>query len=75
MSLTWLRLPQAWTWGGLSFKEVAVRTYDAVDKHETIDRAAIVALYAMLALVPFLGFVLTITRARYGAESIEWDRR
>jgi membrane protein len=61
MSLTWLRLPQAWKWGGLSFKELAVRTYEAVDKHETIDRAAIVAFYAMLALVPFLGLVLTIT--------------
>ena len=60
MSLTWLRLPQAWKWGGLSFKELAVRTYAAVDKHETIDRAAIVAFYAMLALVPFLGLVLTM---------------
>jgi len=60
MSFTWLRLPQAWKWGGLSFKELAVRTYEAVDKHETIDRAAIVAFYAMLALVPFLGLVLTM---------------
>jgi membrane protein len=61
MSLPWLRLPQAWKWGGLSFKELAVQTYEAVDKHETIDRAAVVALYAMLALGPFLGLVLTIT--------------
>ena len=61
MFLTWLRLPQAWKWGGLSFKELAIRTYQAVDKHETIDRAAIVAFYALLALVPFLGLVLTIT--------------
>ena len=61
MSFTWLRLPQAWKWGGLSFKELAVRTYEAMDKHETIDRAAIVAFYAMLALVPFLGLVLTFS--------------
>jgi membrane protein len=61
MSFNWLRLPQAWNLGGLSFKELAIRTYAAVDEHETIDRAAIVAFYAMLALVPFLGVVLTIT--------------
>jgi hypothetical protein len=61
MSLFFPRLPQAWTWGGLSFKELAVRTYEAVDKHEIIDRAAIVAFYAFLALVPFLGLVLTFS--------------
>ena len=66
MTLTWLRLPQAWHWGGLSFKELAIRTYEAVDKHETIDRAAIVAFYAMLALAPFLGLVLTITLGGFG---------
>jgi membrane protein len=57
----WFRLPRAWKWGGLSFKELAVRTYEAVDEHETIDRAAVVAFYALLALVPGLGLVLTIT--------------
>ena len=41
MSLPLPCLPEAWNWGGLSFKELAVRTYEAVDKHETIDRAAI----------------------------------
>jgi membrane protein len=61
MSLIFPRWSQAWKWGGLSFKELAVRTYEAVDKHEIIDRAAIVAFYAMLALVPFLGLVLTIS--------------
>ena len=40
MSLSLPRLPAAWNWGGLSFKEVAVRTYEAVDKHETLDRAS-----------------------------------
>jgi membrane protein len=61
MSLTLLRLPEAWNWGGLSFKELAVRTYEAMDKHETIDRAAIVAFYGLLALVPILGLVMTLT--------------
>jgi membrane protein len=57
----WFHLPRAWKWGGLSFKELAVRTYEAVNEHETIDRAAVVAFYALLALVPGLGLVLTIT--------------
>src|SRR5215212_9606231 len=61
MSVTRLRLRQAWNWGGLSFKQLAVRTYEAVDRHETVDRAAIVAFYALLALVPFLGLVLAVT--------------
>jgi membrane protein len=57
----WSRLPRAWEWGGLSVKELAVRTCGAVDEHETVDRAAVVAFYALLALVPGLGLVLTIT--------------
>jgi membrane protein len=60
MSLITIRLREAWHWGGLSARELALRTYKAMDKHETLDRAAIVAYYAMLALVPFLGLVLTI---------------
>ena len=66
MSLTSIRLREAWDWGGLSFKELALRTYEAMDKHETIDRAAIVAYYAMLALVPYLGLVLTIALGASG---------
>ncbi len=66
MSVTLLRLSEAWNWGGLTFRELAVRTYAAVDKHETVDRAAIVAFYAMLALVPFLGLVLAITLGASG---------
>src|SRR4051812_35424475 len=61
MSLTSIRLREAWNWGGLSAKQLATRTYAAMDQHETIDRAAIVAFYAMLALVPFLGLVLAIS--------------
>src|SRR3954447_10780221 len=66
MSLTSIRLREAWNWGGLSFKDLALRTYEAMDKHETIDRAAIVAYYAMLALVPYLGLVLTIALGASG---------
>lgn len=61
MSLPLLHLPEVWNWGGLSFREIASRTCIAIDKHETIDRAAIVAFYAMLALVPFLGLVVSFT--------------
>jgi membrane protein len=60
MSITSVRLREAWNWGGLSAKELAVRTWHAIDKHETLDRAAAVAFYAMLALVPLLGFTLAI---------------
>ncbi len=60
MSLTTVRLREAWNWGGLSAKQLAVRTWRAMDQHETFDRAAGVAFYAMLALVPLLGFTLAI---------------
>ena len=68
MSRTLLRLSGPWNLHGLSFKELAVQTYEAVDKHETLDRAAIVAFYALLALVPLLGLVLTITLGTSGAD-------
>jgi membrane protein len=60
VSLTSIRLREAWNWGGLSARELAVRTWHAIDRHETLDRAAAVAFYAMLALVPLLGFTLAI---------------
>ena len=60
MSLTSIRLREAWNWGGLSPKELAVRTWHAMNQHETLDRAAVVAYYAMLSLVPLLGFTLAI---------------
>jgi len=60
MSLTAIRLSEAWNWGGLSARELALRTWHAIDKHETIDRAAIVAFYGMLSLVPLLSFTLAL---------------
>ena len=68
MTLPLSRLSGAWNLGGLSLTAVAVRTYRAVDTHETLDRAAIVAFYALLALVPFLGLVLTVTLATSGGD-------
>ena len=58
MALLKVRLREAWNWGGLSFRELATRTWKAIDEHNTIDRAAIVAFYAMLALVPMIGLLL-----------------
>jgi membrane protein len=60
VSFTSVQLRRVWDWGGLTIKQLAVRTYLEIDKHETIDRAAIVAFYAMLSLVPLLGFLLAI---------------
>jgi membrane protein len=60
VSLTSVRLREAWNWGGLSAWELAVRTWRAIGQHETLDRAAVVAYYAMLSLVPLLGFTLAI---------------
>jgi membrane protein len=47
--------------GGLSVRELAVRTWAKVYENEIMTRAAAVAFYAMMALVPFLGVLLTIT--------------
>src|SRR6185437_5445158 len=60
MSLRSIRLREAWNWGGLSARELAVRTYRAMDKHDTLNQAAVVAFYAMLSLVPLLGLVLAL---------------
>ncbi|SIO66742.1 membrane protein [Singulisphaera sp. GP187] len=54
------RLREALTLGGLSVRELIVRTWHKVEEHEVFTRAAAVAFYAMLALVPFLGLVLTL---------------
>ena len=55
-----LRLREALTLGGLSVRELLVRTWNKIYEHEILTRAAAVAFYAMLALVPFLGLVLTM---------------
>jgi membrane protein len=47
--------------GGLSLRDLAVRTWKRIEQNELMTRAAAVAFYAMLALVPFLALVLAIT--------------
>jgi membrane protein len=55
-----LRLRSALSLGGLSPRELAVRTWRASDEHEIQTRAAAISFYAMLAMVPFIGVVLTL---------------
>ncbi len=55
-----LRLRSALSLGGLTPRELAVRTWRAMDDHEIQTRAAAVSFYAMLAMVPFIGLVLTL---------------
>jgi membrane protein len=61
MSLTSIRLREAWNWGGLSARELAVRTYQAMDRHDTLNQAAVIAFYAMLSLVPLLSLTLALS--------------
>jgi membrane protein len=58
-----IRLRAALTLGGLTVRELVVRTWTKVDENEIMTRAAAVAFYAMMALVPFLAVILTITIA------------
>ncbi len=59
MSLFKVRLRAAWNWGGLTTRQLAVHTWEAMDKHDTLNQAAVVAYYAMVSLVPLLAFALT----------------
>jgi membrane protein len=56
-----LRLREALSLGGLSPRELALRTWARINEHEITTRAAAVSFYAMLALVPFLALILTVT--------------
>jgi membrane protein len=71
VSWTKVRLREAWNWGGLSAWELARRTWAQMNKHGTLDRAAVIAFYAMLALVPFAGIVLSIALGWSGTISQE----
>ncbi|MHC5541619.1 YihY/virulence factor BrkB family protein, partial [Singulisphaera rosea] len=53
-----LRLREAISLGGLTVRELVVRTWKKVIENEIMTRAAAVAFYGMLALVPFLGLTL-----------------
>jgi membrane protein len=56
-----IRLRAALTLGGLGVRELVVRTWTKVNENEIMTRAAAVAFYAMMALVPFLVVLLTLT--------------
>lgn len=73
MAFFTVRLREAWNWGGLSFRELAMRTYRAMDQHDTFNQAAVIAFYAMLSLVPLLSLVLVFALgARTGvAEQVD----
>src|SRR5262245_3950833 len=51
-------LREAWTWGGLSLRQLIARTWSAMDRHDTFNQAAVIAFFAMLSLVPLLAFLL-----------------
>ncbi|CAN5908208.1 YihY/virulence factor BrkB family protein [soil metagenome] len=55
-----LRLHSALNLGGLSAYQLARRTWTKINENELMTRAAAVAFYAMLALVPFLALILTL---------------
>jgi membrane protein len=61
MSTTKRRLWAALHLGGLSFRDVAIRTWARIDEHEIFTRAAAITFYAIAALVPFLALVITLT--------------
>jgi membrane protein len=47
--------------GGLTVREVAVRTWRGMIEHEILTRAAAISFYAIAAVVPFLALVITLT--------------
>jgi len=49
----------AWNWGGLTFRQMLMRTWHKVNENEILTRASAVAFYAMLALVPIIALTLT----------------
>src|SRR2546421_5292904 len=54
------RLWSAMHLGGLSVREVAIRTWTKINEHEVLTRAAAITFYAIAALVPFLALVITL---------------
>ena len=47
--------------GGLTFREVCLRTWTKINEHEILTRAATISFYALAALVPFLALVITLS--------------
>ncbi|WP_152051151.1 YihY/virulence factor BrkB family protein [Tautonia marina] len=59
--MTPVRLRSAFNLGGLTPRQLASRTWCQISKNSLMSRAAAIAFYAMLALVPFLALILTLT--------------
>jgi membrane protein len=55
-----LRLKEAWNWGGLTFRQLLMRTWRKINENEILTRASAVSFYAMLALVPMLALILAV---------------
>ena len=55
------RLLSAMHLGGLTFREVCLRTWTKINEHEILTRAAAISFYALAALVPFLALVITLS--------------
>ena len=47
--------------GGLTFREVCLRTWTKINEHEILTRAAAISFYALAALVPFLALVIALS--------------
>lgn len=73
MAFRSIRLRQAWNWGGLSFRELMLRTYRTMDDHDTLNQAAVIAYFAMLSLVPMLGLVLTFALGARTGVAVQID--
>ena len=56
-----VRLKEAFRLGGLTPRELAMRTWCKINDNEIMTRASAVSFYAMLAIVPFLALVITVT--------------
>ena len=54
------RLKKALNLGGLSVKDLAIRTWKQIGENEIMTRASGISFYAMLAIVPILALVITI---------------
>ena len=55
------RLLSAMHLGGLTFRQVCLRTWTKINEHEILTRAAAISFYALAALVPFLALVITLS--------------
>jgi membrane protein len=47
--------------GGLTGQEAALRTWQRINEHAILTRAAAISFYAIAALIPFLGLLIALT--------------